>query len=264
MNLTIRVDDITPGMDMEKFERFRALMDAHGVKPLLGVVPGSEDPGLEYGGALREEELKKREERFWQMLKALQQDGYAIAMHGVTHVYTTKCGGLFPLNKQSEFAGLKPETQSDMIAEGKRILLSHGIETDLFMAPSHTFDKNTIRALLDNGFTKMTDGFGTQPYRYLGMTFYPISFLRRKSVQRAACVRGTGTLTHSTTLVVHTNTMNDADFAAYEDIFKTCNLMPYTALFTQPVRELSGGMHALHYLMATAKRVANGPKGRVQ
>lgn len=264
MKLTIRLDDITPFMDMEAFLRFRALMDTYGVKPLLGVVPDPQDPGLDYAGASDESARRALEERFWQMLHELRRDGYAIAMHGLTHVYTTTDEGLFPLNKQSELAGLSYEQQRGMIAEGKRILSGHGIETDIFMAPSHSFDKNTIRALLDNGFTKMTDGFGMAPYRYLGMTFYPISFLRKKSVERAKRVRGTGTLTHSATLVVHTNTMKDADFAAYEQIFKTCDLMPYTGLFTQPVHELSKGMHAIHYLMATAKRLAVESRGRVQ
>ena len=39
MKITIRMDDITPGMDWKKFERFKAILDKHGGKPLVGVVP---------------------------------------------------------------------------------------------------------------------------------------------------------------------------------------------------------------------------------
>ena len=255
LKLTIRLDDITPDMNMEKFRRFSGLMDAHGIKPLLGVVPDPKDESLDYTGG-DEMSKKARRERFWTMIRQLQMQGYQVAMHGLTHVYTTSASGLFPLNRQSEFAGRPYEEQAEMIRKGKEILSSHGITTDIFMAPSHTFDKNTIRALLENGFTKMTDGFGTRAYRYLGMVFYPISFLRRKSVERAQRERGEGSNEHSVTLVVHTNTLNDKDFAAYEQIFKTCAFLPYDALYAQPVKELSKGRHAAHFLMATSKRVA--------
>ncbi|MBO5623235.1 MAG: DUF2334 domain-containing protein, partial [Butyrivibrio sp.] len=39
MNITIRMDDITPDMDWDKFLRFKSLLDEHGIKPLIGVVP---------------------------------------------------------------------------------------------------------------------------------------------------------------------------------------------------------------------------------
>lgn len=264
MYLTLRLDDVTPEMNRVNWERFRKMMDAHGIRPLLGVVPDARDEKLFSGGRKATEEERKA---FFEELLALQKTGYSIAMHGLTHVYTTKAGGLFPLNRQSELAGLPYERQREMIAEGKRILSSYGIETDLFMAPSHSFDVNTLKALMDCGFTRLTDGFGYVPYRYLGMTFYPISFLRRQSVERARRTQGTppppqavplpleGEDGRSTTLVVHTDTLTEKDFAAYEEIFRTCKFLPYDALFTRPVRELSRGMHCIHYLMATVKRL---------
>ena len=39
MKIAIRMDDIAPGMDWEKFDRFRALCTRYNVKPLIGVVP---------------------------------------------------------------------------------------------------------------------------------------------------------------------------------------------------------------------------------
>ena len=295
MYLTLRLDDITPCMDMGKFTQFCDMMDRHGIRPLLGVVPDPKDPSLDYTAGNATDPAQRTED-FYRMLKDLQAKGYSIAMHGLTHVYETKEGGLFPLNKQSEFAGRPYEEQADMIRKGREILLSHGIETDVFMAPSHTFDRNTIRALLDNGFTAMTDGFGTRPYRYLGMKFYPISFLRKRTLRRAevschpersegsslspedntgdgSAVSGFSDNTGdgsavsgfidtenrssvlSVTLVVHTNTLTATDLKAYERIFATYAFLPYDSLFTQEAAELSSATHVKHYLMATAKRV---------
>ena len=41
MNITVRLDDITPDMDWERFYKFKALLDQYQVKPLIGVVPVS-------------------------------------------------------------------------------------------------------------------------------------------------------------------------------------------------------------------------------
>ena len=43
MNITVRLDDITPDMDWERFYKFKALLDQHQVKQLLGVVPANRD-----------------------------------------------------------------------------------------------------------------------------------------------------------------------------------------------------------------------------
>ena len=61
-----------------------------------------------------------------------------------------------------------------------------------------------MKALKKLGFTKITDGFGRQPYQWQGLTFYPISLKQEKGY---------------TTFVVHANTMNDQDFARYEQMF---------------------------------------------
>ena len=68
-------------------------------------------------------------------------------MHGYEHRYVTKDGGLNPLNKRSEFAGLSYEEQAKKISRGYEILVEHGIKPDIFFAPSHTFDENTLKAI---------------------------------------------------------------------------------------------------------------------
>lgn len=203
MKLTIRMDDITPGMNTVKFERFRGLLDQYKIKPLIGVVPDNKD------SALIEEIVEDSE--FWDKIRELQNSGWIIAMHGYQHIYSTEKGGLFPLNPFSEFAGVPYEKQREMLEKGKELLKERGIETDIFMAPGHSYDKNTLQALRETGFKRITDGFGTRPYYQYGICFYPISFKQSQSLKKK---------TGYTTLVVHAATMQEKDFEQYERIFK--------------------------------------------
>ncbi len=72
MKIAIRMDDITPDMDWEKFNRFRILCDAFGVKPLLGIVPDCKDPKLH----ITDDNLQ-----FYDMLKELKAAGWSLAQH---------------------------------------------------------------------------------------------------------------------------------------------------------------------------------------
>ena len=186
MKITIRMDDITPDMDWAKFLRFKELCDLYQVKPLIGVVPANQDTMLH---------IEKPRADYWEYLHTLQSEGWCIAQHGCTHIYNTHKKGCFPLNALSEYAGNSYEEQYALLEKGQKILKEHQIDTDIFMAPAHSYDYNTLKALKKLGFTKITDGFGKQPYQWQGLTFYPISF------------------------IVHANTMNDQDFARYEQIF---------------------------------------------
>lgn len=201
MNTAIRLDDITPDMDWGNYKRIEKILDETGIKPLIGVVPFNADPNLN-----RADKVYSDDE-FKLYLEEKKNSGWTIALHGYNHLYTTKNMGLFPLNNFSEYAGLSYEKQLQMLTEGKDKLVNWGIDTDIFMTPAHTYDKNTLGALVTAGFTKVTDGFGTMPYNRLGLTFYPIS--RRKS----ECVSDTDGYT---TLVLHTNTMDEADIVSFE------------------------------------------------
>ena len=205
MKIAIRLDDITECMDWPKFLRFKGLLDYYGIHPLLGVIPLCTDESVKGSD-------EGAPEDFWTYLRELQSSGYSIAMHGVNHIYTTKKGGLFPLNRFSEFAGLPYEEQLESLSYGVDIFNEHGIETDMFMAPAHSYDSATLKALRELGFKSVTDGFGSRPYIFKGLTFYPISF--RQSSTLKSDKAGYSTFT------VHTNTLNDADFDRYERYFK--------------------------------------------
>ena len=239
MRIAIRLDDITPGMDWTKFLRFKEILDKYGIKPLIGVVPDNRDQKLK---------IDDEHADFWQYVKDLQQEGWIVAMHGFSHVYTTQSGGLFPIGNKSEFAGISYKRQEDMIREGKRILDSKGIQTDIFMAPSHSFDRNTLKALKNNGFYGLTDGFGIRPFRVDGLVFYPISVSRAKSLRdsRDGIV----------TFVYHTNTMSDKDFDALEDLLDSAEVVSFVEYKRLDVEDRTLLGEASQYGVARAKYLA--------
>ena len=218
MKIAIRMDDITPDMDAGKFNAFIALCESFGVKPLLGIVPNCKDPKLAYNAP---------DAAFWNRMHELKAQGYTLAQHGCTHEYRTKTAGMFPLNRNSETAGLPYREQYALLAQGRKKLLEQGIDTDIYMAPSHSYDRATLKALKELGFAYVTDGFGRKPYERYGLTFLPISFMQSLSLKQKKGV---------TTFVVHVSTMKESDFTYYESLFKAHKeqLISYSELLNAP------------------------------
>lgn len=239
MKIAVRMDDISPEMDWAKWERADRILKEHHITPLLGVVPDNRDPNL-----IRDRESHSQE-FFWDFLRKCQAEGYVLALHGCSHVYDTKKGGMFPLNSFSEFAGHSYEKQYERLSHGKRMLEQHGIHTDIFMAPAHSYDRNTLKALCELGIYKMTDGFGRKPYVYQGITFYPIAHHLEKQWAQEGY----------TTLVLHTNTMEEKDFRRLERILSERDVISYQDyLQVEPVH--AGIFHRLwEFCMAKAKHV---------
>lgn len=249
LKLAIRLDDITEKMDWEKFLRFKGLLDNYGVKPLIGIVPQNEDPGLD----IKDSPLDCTFEEY---VKGLSEDGWSVAMHGVNHTYTTKKGGMFPLNSDSEFAGLPYEEQYELLAYGVDLMNERGLETDIFMAPSHSFDRNTLKALKELGFTSLTDGFGYAPYLYQGINFYPISFKRSNTLKKK---------TGYSCFVYHTNMMNEKDFEAFEKLLSEAALpessyeiISFSEYLATPKKERGFWGHTGEFLLAKGKHMISG------
>ena len=135
----MRLDDASEYMDVEKWQRMEDLLDQYHIKPIVGVIPDNQDPDIV--GAY------PKDEQFWEKVQRWKEKGWTIALHGYTHVFETKEGGLNPVNDRSEFAGVPLERQKEKIRAGVRILRDHGIEPEIFFAPAHTFDENTLEAL---------------------------------------------------------------------------------------------------------------------
>jgi predicted deacetylase len=160
----IRLDDACETQDAQKWNKIEALLDQYNVKPMVAVVPQNKDPELC---------ISAPDPQFWEKVGQWQKKGWAIALHGFDHCYITKGSGLVPLNRRSEFAEVPYETQVKKIENGLQIFKEKGITTSLFIAPSHTFDKHTIAALIKHNIPFISDGFGLLPFKKLGLTWIP-------------------------------------------------------------------------------------------
>ena len=165
-----RLDDISWCMNAPNFMRIRDLLIRYDIRPLIGVIPCNKDEKLinQAGKEIMPQEA------FWQEMRILQDTyGWTIALHGFNHIYKTQNGGLFRINKRSEFAGIPYDEQCRMIREGKEILETHGLEVKAFMAPAHSLDWNTVAALRRNDIMVVTDGIAAYPYQKRGVWFIP-------------------------------------------------------------------------------------------
>ncbi len=199
MQCMIRLDDITPDMDWEKFNRAEQIFDRYGICPLLGIVPDNRDSKLHY---------QERNEDFLQRIKICLDKGWSVAQHGTYHVYETKDSGLLGLNNNSEYAGLPYEVQFKKLKTGRDILQTNDIRTNIFMAPGHTYDADTIKALKECGFEVVTDGLYSKPYRDQGLLFVPCRMTGNYKIKGID------------TVCLHTNLMNDEDFRELEEFCK--------------------------------------------
>lgn len=163
--LLLRFDDICPTMNWGQWHHAKDLLDNIGATALLGVIPDNRDQDLM---------IDEPREDFWAYIRQLQQQGYTIAMHGYQHVFDMQASGLSTPKKHSEFAGHTYEEQYRRIKEGKRILSEHGIDTDVFFAPAHSYDDHTLKALAANGFHYISDGRCFKPYKRHGIICLPI------------------------------------------------------------------------------------------
>lgn len=162
--ILIRFDDICPTMDYNKFQIAIDIMDKYSIKPLIGVIPDCRDNDLF---------IEPERKDFWDFIKSIKAKGYTIAMHGVTHELSSRHKGMANNRIGSEFAGIPFKEQVVRIERGKKILENHGIETDIFFAPAHSYDKNTIKALASCDFKFMSDGKSHRPYKMNGITCIP-------------------------------------------------------------------------------------------
>ncbi len=201
----IRLDDISPYMNYQNFARARNLFVQYGVQPLIGIIPANHDLKL-----MAASDHGISEEAFWKEMKYLQKEkGWSIAQHGYDHVYVTQDSGIFSVSEKSEFAGLPYDKQLEKIQSGKAILERNGLTVDCFMAPSHSLDRLTLRALRECDISVVTDGQRYYPYQKHGVVFVPQlhSWINR---------RGFG----YDTVCFHINSWTDRNFDSLEKKIK--------------------------------------------
>ena len=199
--IAIRFDDICDTMNWENFNRAIKICQKYNVMPLLGIVPINKDKKLM---------VNKPNKDFYSIILKLIDKGCCIALHGYDHVYRNKRGGILKLNRQSEFVGETKDIQKQYLELGKKELENNNIFTNIYMAPSHSYDKNTIIALKELGFKYVTDGYTNYNYIWKGMNFIPCrnTYVIGK--------RDSGIIT----LCLQTNSMKNKDFEMFEDELK--------------------------------------------
>lgn len=207
-NYIIRLDDAADRMDCKKWDRMEALLDKYDIKPLVGVIPNCKDEMMN---------IYDCDPDFWNKVHQWDAKGWTIALHGYEHVYCTTDGGINPVNKRSEFAGLSLEQQKNKIKKGVEIFRRNEVEPKVFFAPSHTFDLNTIEALKqESNIRIISDTVANKPYSQYDMTFVP---------QQSGKVRKLPFKV--VTFCYHPNMMEEQEFIYLESFLKK-----YNKLFT--------------------------------
>lgn len=236
MSYIIRLDDAAPRMNHFKWKKIEDILCKYNIQPLIGIIPDVQDEEL----VVYEEDNK-----FWQKARLWQKSGFAhLAMHGYQHVYLTKCGGINPVNMRSEFAGVSFEMQREMLKDGYKILKENGIEVDVFFAPSHTFDENTIKALKE-----------VTPIRIISDTVSNDTYVRDDIIyvpqQSGICRVLPFTVT---TFCYHPNEMVPADFVHLEKfLIKHANeFVPFASVLKQ--RHYGYGDKMLHEMYFYRKK----------
>ena len=193
----LRLDDASDYMDLEKWSRMEQLLDKYQIKPIFGIIPKNGDESL----------VSKYQQNpeFWTLMHSWIDKGWIPAMHGYEHRYVTKYSGINPVNKRSEFAGLPYEKQAEKIRKGYQILVKHDISPEIFFAPSHTFDENTLKAIKsETPIRIISDTIAWDVYKDGDFWFIP---------QQSGSVRKLPFKT--VTFCYHPNTMSDK---AYEEL----------------------------------------------
>jgi predicted deacetylase len=190
----LRIDDLCPTVCAERWQQFQSLIEDFQLHPILAVVPDNQDPELK---------ISPPNPVFWDSMRALEAAGAAIGLHGYRHVCASRGRSLVALHRVSEFAGVPAATQQAWIGDGMRILRGHGLDPNIWIAPRHGFDRNTLTALREEGILHLSDGFARVPFLRSGLTWIPQQLWAPVEKDRGLW-----------TVCVHPNTASDAEIVA--------------------------------------------------
>ena len=163
----IRLDDACDTQDEAKWSAIENLLEGLKIKPIVAVIPCNNDTSLYFN---------KKNINFWKKVKNWEKNGWTIAQHGYQHTHhdIKKEQLVLPFHNRSEFAGLDFKQQADLIAKGYAEFISHDIKPTAWIAPSHSFDKNTLKALKKTTPIRVvSDSIACYPYSYEDLVFIP-------------------------------------------------------------------------------------------
>ena len=193
----VRFDDICPTMNWRVWERIERVLVKHDVRPILAVVPDNRDSKLR---------VAPPDDDFWSHVRGWQARGWSIGLHGYQHAYETKDSGILGLNPRSEFAGLPLDVQLRKLRLGIERFEREGVRVDAWVAPGHSFDATTLRALRELGIRTVSDGFFPRVVRdEHGMVWVPQQLWRFRSMPFGVW-----------TVCCHLNSWSDAQIARFE------------------------------------------------
>jgi len=162
----IRLDDACPEMDSERWQRVEDILDEFKIKPIVAVVPDNQDSSLKHQSV---------DPGFWGKVRRWHSKGWAIAMHGHTHVmHSTNERLLVPYYNRSEFVGLSFEQQKAKLRKAWSFFLSQGIEPRIWVAPAHSFNGLTLKALREETSIRIiSDGIAWNTFYEYGFHWIP-------------------------------------------------------------------------------------------
>ena len=235
----IRLDDASNYMHVEYWNRVEQLLDENGIKPLVGVIPLNRDPVL----------LKFGEDPgFWDKARHWQDKGWRIALHGYDHVFCSKDGGMNPVHKNSEFAGVPLEIQREKIRSGMEILINKGLNPTVFFAPGHTFDQNTLEALRQESDIRIvSDTMANDTYCCCGFTFIPQQSGRVRELPFKL-----------TTICLHPNYMKEEEFEELAAFFRAHREEFLDPLTIVPTNRRLGMLDRAYRIAYSLKRRLSG------
>lgn len=193
----VRFDDICPAMNWQVWESVESILKEYNIKPILAVIPDNQDPQLVVDAPRSD---------FWNRVRQWQNAGWAIALHGYQHRCCTDQRGLFGLQNKSEFAGLAYEEQRQKLEAAVAIMHKENVQVDAWIAPCHSFDFNTVRALSSLGIDVINDGYFTRPLRWMNARWIPQQLWRFRPMPAGLW-----------TVCYHHNAWSEKDLKRFED-----------------------------------------------
>lgn len=153
----IRLDDACDTMDRCRWDLVEEVLDKHGLKPIVAVIPDNHDRSLMF---------EARDATFWDKVRGWARKDWSVAMHGYTHImHPTQSKLVLPFYKRSEFAGLELEAQAEKIRAAWKIFLAQGVEPKIWVAPGHCFDLLTLQAVRrETSIRVISDGIAWNSY----------------------------------------------------------------------------------------------------
>lgn len=191
----IRLDDACDTSNLAKWNKIEEILDNFGISPIVAVIPDNKDQTLNHDPS---------NPAFWKMVKRWEEKGWSIAMHGYQHTFhvVNRKRLVFPYYDRSEFGGLSLEEQKNKIRSSLKIFRKNKIEPRLWVAPAHSFDEMTLRALADETqINVVSDGISFATFYRNGFYFIPQQLWSIKKKRFGIW-----------TVCLHPDTMMDEDF----------------------------------------------------